>query len=67
MHLLKWLYPGLMFKRWFVLFAAGVMMVSLGLGLVFNYKYLDIIEETIFRMVYLYKRLSIWYTAFAYL
>ncbi len=52
MHLLKWLYPGMKFKRWLLLFAAGVMMVSLGLALVFNYKYLDAVEEAIFRFVY---------------
>jgi len=55
MHLLKWLYPGMRFKRWLLLFAAGVLMVSLGLALVFNYKYLDAIEEAIFRAVYLWK------------
>ena len=52
MYLLKWLYPGMKFKRWLLLFAAGVMLVSLGLALVFNYKYLDVIEEAIFRFVY---------------
>ena len=55
MHLLKWLYPGMKFKRWLVLFSAGVMLVSLGLALVFNYKYLDAIEEAIFQAVYLWK------------
>lgn len=55
MHLLKWLYPGMKFKRWLLLFAAGVMMVSLGLALVFNYKYLDNIEEAIFRLVYTWR------------
>ena len=55
MHLLKWLYPGMHFKRWMFVFGAGVMMVSLGLALVFNYKYLDIIEEAIFRAVYLWR------------
>ncbi|BAL81895.1 hypothetical protein SELR_01870 [Selenomonas ruminantium subsp. lactilytica TAM6421] len=55
MHLLKWLYPGMKFKRWLLLFSAGVMLVSLGLALVFNYKYLDAIEEAIFQAVYLWK------------
>lgn len=54
MHLLKWLYPGLRFKRWMILFSLGVMMVSLGLAVVFNYKYIDNIEEAIFRTVYLW-------------
>ncbi len=54
MHLLKWLYPGMKFKRWLLLFAAGVMVVSLGIAVVFNYKYIDHIEEAIFRAVYLW-------------
>ena len=33
-HLLKWLYPGMKFKRWLLLFAVGVFLVSLGLALV---------------------------------
>ena len=45
MHLLKWLYPGMKFKRWLLLFSVGVMLVSLGLAVIFNYKYLDNIEE----------------------
>lgn len=53
LHLLKWLYPGMKLKRWLLLFAVGVILISLGLGLVFNYKYLDRIEEEIFRLVYL--------------
>lgn len=54
MHLLKWLYPGMKFKRWLLLFAVGVMIVSLGIAVVFNYKYIDHIEEAIFRTVYLW-------------
>ncbi|MBR2179332.1 MAG: YvcK family protein [Selenomonadaceae bacterium] len=53
LHLLKWLYPGMKMKRWLLLFAVGVLLVSLGCALVFNYKYLDQIEEEIFRLVYL--------------
>ena len=55
MHLIKWLYPGMKFKRWLLLFAVGVFLVSLGLALVFNYKYLDQIEEAIFRFVYMWR------------
>ena len=54
MHLLKWLYPGMRFKRWLLLFAGGVMLASLGIAVVFNYKYIDNIEEAIFRAVYLW-------------
>ncbi len=55
MYLLKWLYPGLKFKRWLLLFALGVMFVAIGLALAFNYKYLDVLEEAIFRAVYLWR------------
>ena len=55
MSFLKWLYPGMKFKRWFVLFAFGVIITSIGLALVFNYKFLDLIEESIFRAVYLWR------------
>lgn len=55
MHLSKWLYPGMKVKRWLLLFSVGVLLISLGLALVFNYKYLDLIEEFIFRAVYLWK------------
>lgn len=52
MHLLKWLYPGMKFKRWLALFAVGVMIASIGLAVVFNYKYIGSFEEWIFRTVY---------------
>ena len=43
------------FKRWLLLFAGGVMLASLGIAVVFNYKYIDNIEEAIFKAVYLYE------------
>lgn len=54
MSFFKWLYPGMKFKRWLLLFAVGVMLASLGIAVVFNYKYIDVIEETIFRTLYLW-------------
>ena len=54
MHFLKWLYPGMKFKRWLLLFAAGVMLISLGMAVVFNYKFIDHLEEAIFRTIYLW-------------
>lgn len=53
MHFLKWLYPGMKFKRWLLLFSLGVIIASIGLAVVFNYKYVGNLEEAIFRMVYL--------------
>ena len=52
MHLIKWLYPGMGFKRWLFVFAIGTLLVGLGAALIFNYKYIDTIEEAIFRFVY---------------
>ena len=52
MHLIKWLYPGMGFKRWLFVFALGTLLVGLGVALIFNYKYIDAIEEAIFRFVY---------------
>jgi uncharacterized cofD-like protein len=52
MHYLKWLYPGMRLKRWLLLFSIGVIAASLGLAIVFNYKYIGVVEENIFRLVY---------------
>ena len=52
MHLMKWFYPGMGFKRWLFVFAIGTLCVGLGVALIFNYKYIDSIEEAIFRFVY---------------
>lgn len=52
MHYLKWLYPGMKLKRWFLLFAAGVLIGSIGLAIVFNYKYIGILEEEVFKLMY---------------
>ena len=52
MHLLKWLYPGMKFKRWLFLFAIGVILTGMGLAVVFNYKYLDSFEELLFYAAY---------------
>ena len=53
MHLLKWLYPGMKFKRWLLLFSLGTIVASIGIAVVFNYKYIGNIEEFIFRTVYM--------------
>lgn len=51
---LKWLYPGMKFKRWLVLFAFGVVALCTGITILFNYKYIGNLEEAIFRTVYLW-------------
>lgn len=52
LHLLKWLYPGMKLKRWLLLFAIGVLMISFGAALAFNYEYLSRAEEAIFQFIY---------------
>ena len=52
MAFLKWLYPGMRVKRWFFLFAAGVAAVSFGLALLFNYRFISVVEENLFTLVY---------------
>lgn len=53
LNLIKWLYPGMKMKRWLVLFAVGVLLVSFGAALALNYEYLGRAEEEIFRFVYM--------------
>ena len=51
-HLLKWLYPGMKMKRWLLLFAVGVVLVTFGAVLALNYEYLGRAEEKIFQFAY---------------
>ncbi|MBP2627917.1 MAG: putative protein family [Firmicutes bacterium] len=53
MHFVKWMYPGIKVKRWLLLFSMGVIAASVGIAIVFNYKYAGNLEEAIFRMAYL--------------
>ena len=53
LNLLKWLYPGMKMKRWLLVFAIGVLLVSFGAALALNYEYLGRAEEEIFRFVYM--------------
>ncbi|EAX46509.1 protein of unknown function UPF0052 and CofD [Thermosinus carboxydivorans Nor1] len=52
MHFLKWLYPGMKLKRWLLLFSLGAIAASLGLAIVFNYKFVGSVEEALFKFVY---------------
>lgn len=54
MHISKWLYPGIGFKRWMFLFSIGVLLAGFGIAILFNYKYLDVIEEWLFYALYTY-------------
>lgn len=52
MSFLKWLYPGMGFKRWFFLFAAGVVAAGFGLALLLNYKFISLVENALFNVIY---------------
>ncbi len=48
---LRWLEPGLGVKRWLVLIAAGVFMVSTGVALIVNVKLLGVLELAVIRAI----------------
>ena len=52
MTFLKWLYPGMRVKRWFFLFAGGVVAAGFGLALLLNYKFIGLVEGTLFNVIY---------------
>lgn len=48
----RWLQPGIGIKRWFLLFAIGVILAALGLAFSWNYRFIGILEESTFRFFY---------------
>lgn len=53
---LKWLYPGIKVKRWFLLFILGLFVLIIGLGLIANWRllyFLSLTEQNVVRFVYL--------------
>lgn len=52
MALLKILYPGLRIKRWFFLFAGGVVAAGFSLTLLLNYRFIGLVEGWLFSYVY---------------
>lgn len=48
----KWLYPGMNIKRWLLLFAVGVILSALGIGLFFRYKLIHVIEASLNQLLY---------------
>lgn len=52
MELLKWLYPGMRVKRWFFLFAAGVIATGFSLALLLNYQFIGAVEGALFNFVF---------------
>ena len=52
MALLKLLYPGMRIKRWFFLFAGGVVAAGFSLALLLNYRFIGLVEGGLFWTVY---------------
>lgn len=52
MTFLKWLYPGMRVKRWFFLFAGGVVGAGFGLALLLNYKFISLVEGALFHIIF---------------
>ncbi len=52
MALLKLLYPGMRIKRWFFLFAGGVVLAGFSLALLLNYRFIGAVEGTLFTIIY---------------
>ncbi len=52
MALLKWRYPGLRVKRWFFLFAGGVVATGFSLALLLNYRFIGAVEGSLFGIAY---------------
>ncbi len=52
MALLKLLYPGMRIKRWFLLFASGVVATGFSLALLLNYRFIGLVEGGLFTTVY---------------
>ena len=52
MAFLKILYPGMRIKRWFFLFAGGVVAAGFSLALLLNYRVIGLVESRLFSVIY---------------
>ena len=52
MAFLKILYPGMRIKRWFFLFAGGVVAAGFSLALLLNYRFIGLVEGSLFSIIY---------------
>ncbi|GAB6138028.1 gluconeogenesis factor YvcK family protein [Halanaerobaculum tunisiense] len=53
MKKLKWLYPGMRFKRWLLLVGLGILLVSVGVAILIGFEALSVIENVLIEFVYL--------------
>ncbi|AGB41997.1 hypothetical protein Halha_2113 [Halobacteroides halobius DSM 5150] len=52
MKKLKWLYPGMRFKRWLALVGLGILLVSVGVAILIGFESLSLIESVLIELVY---------------
>ena len=52
MAFLKILSPGMRIKRWFFLFAGGVVAAGFSLALLLNYRFIGLVEGSLFSIIY---------------
>lgn len=52
MNRLKWLYPGLKFKRWLAVVLLGILLISAGVAVIIRFEPLSMLEETFVQFIY---------------
>jgi uncharacterized cofD-like protein len=52
MNKLKWLYPGLKFKRWLAVVLLGILLISTGVAVMIRFEPLSLLENIFVRLVY---------------
>ena len=52
MNRLKWLYPGLKFKRWLAVVLLGILLISAGVAVIIRFEPLSMLEDTFVKLIY---------------
>ena len=52
MNRLKWLYPGLKFKRWLAVVLLGILLISSGVAVIIRFEPLSMLEDTFVKLIY---------------
>ncbi|MBM7556805.1 gluconeogenesis factor YvcK family protein [Halanaerobacter jeridensis] len=52
MNKLKWLYPGLKFKRWLAIVLLGILLISTGVAVIIRFEPLSMLEDVFVSLIY---------------
>ena len=52
MNRLKWLYPGLKFKRWLAVVLLGILLISAGVAVIIRFEPLSMLEDLFVKLIY---------------